>query len=154
MPVLHSRRMQSISRVTTVLCSFWNPEYASAYGSYLRAIKQQSSLFLIELKNSHADSSPTELGEVHLAADLLKICYSVTTALCANARINCIYPFGYRAAAPPNTSSSSLAALDWSYTPSYFSLNIVICIFFTCFSKFFCISIRKEMWKREALCSF
>ena len=115
MPVLHPRRMLSISRVIIVLRSFWNPDYASAYGSYLRAMKEQSFLFLIELKNSHADSSTTELGEVCLAADLLKICYSVTTAWCANTNLlqlltaTAFILLVTEAAAPPNSSSSSLA---------------------------------------------
>lgn len=157
MPVPHPRRMLSVSRAITVWCSFWNPEYVSAYGSFLPAVKEQLFLFLIELKNSHADSSTTEPGVVCLAADLLKICSSVTIARCANTSVlqlrtaTTFILSVTEAAAPPNPSSSSPASLDSSF---YFSLNIVICIFFTCPSKIFCIYIRKGMWKREALCPF
>lgn len=41
--------------------------------SYIPAMKEQLLLFLIEQKNLHADTSITELGEIFLAEDLLKI---------------------------------------------------------------------------------
>lgn len=66
---------------------------------------------------------------------------------------NCMHLFGYRSGSSTKFQFPFTSQLRTDfYTPFYFSLNIVICIFFTCFSKFF--YIRKICVKEKSYVLF
>lgn len=82
-PVLHPIKMGSKSRVKIALCSFW---LQNTHQLLVEATSQQwkSNHFRFKVnKKNWIDTSAIELGEVSLAEDLLKKCYS-PFALCAN----------------------------------------------------------------------
>lgn len=102
-----------------------NPEYTSATcGSYIPAVKEQSFLFQSKQKNLNTDTSATELGEVSLAEDLLKKCYSLF-ALCANK---------FAVALNSNSISLALLVIDTASPPqpsssSQLKSGLVFCSF-------------------------